>query len=137
MISCLKAPIEKRLSLYTLDNNNFIMSAILNLSLNPVCEKIEKINSFKKLNKSNLDTSTYVTFGGNYFVYPVMQSWQSRSSKRYKTWNCMPPNVVHHNQRFFSPFIKISSKEEGNHHVIYINFCLMYMEYVLDTNIIF
>lgn len=74
MISCLKAPIEKRLSVYALDNNNFIMSAILNLSLNPVGEKIEKINSFKKLNKSNLDTSTYVTFGGNYFVYPVMQS---------------------------------------------------------------
>lgn len=48
MISCLKAPLEKQLLLYTLDYDNFIMSAILNLSLNPVGERIEKINSFKK-----------------------------------------------------------------------------------------
>lgn len=74
MISCLKAPLEKQLLLYTLDYNNFIMSAILNLSLNPVGETIEKINSFKKINKNNLDASTFVTFGGHYFVYPVLQS---------------------------------------------------------------
>lgn len=74
MISCLKAPLEKQLLLYTLDYNNFIMSAILNLSLNPVGERIEKINSFKKINKNNLDASTFVTFGGNYFVYPILQS---------------------------------------------------------------
>lgn len=54
MISCLKAPIQKRLSLNTLDNNNFIMSAIQYFSLNPVGERIEKINSFKKLNKAIL-----------------------------------------------------------------------------------
>lgn len=43
MISCLKAPIEKRLSLNTLDNNNFIMSAIQNFSLNPVGEESKRL----------------------------------------------------------------------------------------------
>lgn len=48
------------------------MLVILNLFLNFVGEKIEKINLFKKLNKSNFDISIYVIFGGNYFVYLVM-----------------------------------------------------------------
>lgn len=48
MILCLKVLIEKLFLLYILDNNNFIMLVILNLFLNFVGEKIEKINLFKK-----------------------------------------------------------------------------------------